>query len=144
MKICLYAYSFISLLFFFFSFYIYQKKEKYDTIIEEHEPIKYNIVSVLETSRPSGKSSNKGHVLVLNYKNKNYTIDISFSQYEKLVAGEYIPLYYITSSDEVISKFDIKGRNRAMLFMIIIGVIVFLYFLYSLIRMRRIPTSVSL
>ncbi len=136
MKIQIYSSICISFFCFFFSFQMYSKKEKLVSIIEKQDSIKYDVVSVMKTSRPSGKSSNKGHVLVLDYNDENYTIDVSFNQYEKLIRGEYISLYYNVSKDTITSEFDIGGRNRAIVFMVVIGFMMSICFVYLVIKMK--------
>ncbi|AUC15568.1 hypothetical protein BTO06_10625 [Tenacibaculum sp. SZ-18] len=137
MKIKIIICLLICLAYFYYTWNLQTQIKEYQKIIESQEPISYTIIETRKTSRPSGKSMNKGHSLTINYKNEKYTIDISSNQYRKLSTGNQIPLYHFSSKNKIISLFDIQGRNRASGFMFSISIIVLIYGAYLIMKLLK-------
>ncbi|CAL2092896.1 conserved hypothetical protein [Tenacibaculum sp. 190524A05c] len=137
MKIKIIVSLLICLACFYYTWNLQTQIKEYRKIIETQEPISYTIIETRKTSRPSDKSTNKGHSLTINYKNKKYTINISSNQYRKLSTGNQIPLYNFSSKNKIISLFDIQGRNRASGFMFSISLIVLIYGAYLIMKLFK-------
>ena len=125
--------SIIGLIFLVFSLFLLNKKQTYQAIIENNDPIEYEVVSIIKRNAlSSGKSSNVEYVLELIFKDKKYEIDIGRKIFDDLKGGAILSLYYMEADDEIISAFTVKSLSRGFIFVFSCFVLVLIYVIIKL------------
>lgn len=114
-----------SLTYLCFHLFLENKITNYKSVIDNSAPIEYETIDSFYKSRYSRGRTSYDYFLLVNYKNKNYKVEISPEDYQKhkLHQTEKLPLYYCPQEDSIISKYTFEVLTRVRGLMLIFSLI---------------------